>query len=275
MDSLADPLRSLRTPDRRFYPELDGLDRDAIYVDTFGGGALYLAAHMARKMDLQPGEVVLDLGAGKGATSVFLAQRYGVQVVALDLWTPADHLATRVAQLGLRDRILPLQMDATHPLPFADGYFDAIFCQNSLNFYGGSVEFLHHLLRCLKPGGAFGVGMETVSAEFSPEEREHPPAVFNYNLPYPYEHINTWVEDFSKMYSPGWWADLFRASGLLDVLSYGEVEDADILYEDLIRYQMEHNLDPDDVAISLKQLAWGRDHSPRKTLMVLQARKRR
>ena len=44
-------------------------------------------------------------------------------------------------------------MDITGRLPFAAEYFDAIFCMNSFSFYGGSVEFLQHLLKHLKPAG--------------------------------------------------------------------------------------------------------------------------
>jgi hypothetical protein len=35
---------------------------------------------------------------------------------------------------------MPLNLDITQPLPFAEGYFDAVFCMNSLSFYGGSTE---------------------------------------------------------------------------------------------------------------------------------------
>jgi hypothetical protein len=37
-----------RSPDRADYPELQGYTRDEIYEDCIGGGALYLAARMAR-----------------------------------------------------------------------------------------------------------------------------------------------------------------------------------------------------------------------------------
>ena len=37
---------------------------------------------------LEPGMRVLDLGCGKGLSSIFLAKEFGVQVWAADLWTP-------------------------------------------------------------------------------------------------------------------------------------------------------------------------------------------
>ena len=71
-----------RSPNLDDYPELKGYTREQIYDETIGGGALYLAARMVRSINLRPGDVVLDLGCGKGATSMFLARHFGVQVVA-------------------------------------------------------------------------------------------------------------------------------------------------------------------------------------------------
>ena len=263
-----------RSPDRADYSELDGYTRDEIYEDCMGGGALYLAARMARTMHLNPGGLVLDLGCGKGSTSIFLAKHFGARVIAVDLWTDATFLDRKFSARGYRGRIVPLQLDVTARLPFADEYFDAIFCMNSLSFYGGSVGFLQHLLKHLKRGGQFAVGMETFNAEFSTEERQNPPAVFNYNLPPPDEQINVWEDDFSKMHSPPWWETLFRDSGLLKVESCCELEDAEVLYEDLVKYQIEHDLDPADVEISIQQIEYGRSHRPSKTLFVLAAVRR-
>jgi hypothetical protein len=58
------------------------------------------------------------------------------------------------------------------------------------------------------------------------------------------------------------------------VLNCQELGDAVILYEDLVDYQIEHNLDPHDVHWSLAQLAWGDHGRPFKTLFTLTARKR-
>jgi hypothetical protein len=41
-------------------------------------------------------------------------------------------------------------------------------------------------------------------------------------------------------------------------------EDADVLYEELARYEHEHDLDPFDVDICLQQMDRGATHQPRK-----------
>ena len=66
---------------------------------------------------------------------------------------------------------------------------------------------------------------------------------------------------------------LFRSSGLLNVEKCYQLEDADAIYEELVRYEHEHNIDPFDVQLCLDQIEWGRMHQPRKTLFVLTAAK--
>ena len=132
-DCIREIIATYRVPDRSRYPELDGYTRDELYEDCSGGGGLYLAARMARTMRLQAGDIVLDLGCGRGAASLFLASHFGVNVIAVDLWTPATFLSEKFAARGSRDRIVPLHMDVTRELPFA----------------GSSPKKLYHLGLCL------------------------------------------------------------------------------------------------------------------------------
>jgi SAM-dependent methyltransferase len=266
-------LSTFRMPDRTRYPELDGYSRDQCYEDFFGGGGLYLAIQMTRTLHLAPDDIVLDLGCGKGAASIFLAKHYGVHVLALDLWTSAELLDEKFKAHGYADRISTIQMDATQPLPFPEEYFDSIFCMNSFNFYGGNLGFLQHLLKHLKPGGQLCIGSEVLSAEFTEEQNANPPPVYAFRLPHPNEHVDVFKEDFSKQHTSDWWRDLFQSFGLLNVEYCHELADADVIYEELVRYEYEHNIDPFDVQICLDQIEWGRTHQPNKTLFVLTASK--
>ncbi|RPJ27600.1 MAG: class I SAM-dependent methyltransferase [Chloroflexi bacterium] len=265
-------LSSFRAPDRSKYPELQGYSGAEIYQDCFGGGGLYLAAQMARTLRLRPDDTVLDLGCGKGSSSIFLAKHYGVNVIALDLWTAADFLQQKISAQGFSDRITAIQMDATQPLPFAMNYFDSIFCMNSFSFYGGNPEFIEHLLKHLKPGGQLCIGSEVLTSEFTAEQMINPPQVYAFRLPAPNEHVDVFEDDFKKQHTPEWWRNLFQLSGL-QVESCRELEDADAIYEELVRYEHEQNIDPFDVQICLDQLEWGRTHEPRKTLFVITVQK--
>jgi cyclopropane fatty-acyl-phospholipid synthase-like methyltransferase len=272
-DQTRELIAAFRSPSRRDYPELNGYTRDQLYEDCFGGGGLYLAARMVRTLHLHAGDIVLDLGCGKGSTSIFLVKHFGVKVIAVDLWTSATFLDQKFRTHGYRDRIVPLQMDIKHPLPFAEGYFDAIFCMNSFNFYGGSIEFLQHLLKHLKPDGQLCIGSEVLSEEFTEAQLQDPPEVFAFKLPPPNEHVDVFEGDFKKQHTAGWWQKLFEASGLVQVEHCQELDDADVLYEELVRYEYENNIDAFDVNMCLFQMEWGQTHQPRKTLFVLTAHK--
>jgi SAM-dependent methyltransferase len=203
-----------------------------------------------------------------------LAKHFDVRVVAVDLWTSATFLNDKFTSHGYHDRIVPLNLDVTHKLPFAENYFAAIFCMNSFNFYGGSVEFVQRLLTHLRPGGQLCLGSEVLSDEFTAEQLQHPPQVYAFQLPPPNQHVNVFEDDFKKQHTPAWWRTLFEQSGLLEVEHCAELDDADAIFEELVRYEYEHNLDPFDIEICLQQMEWGRTHRPRKTLFVLTARKR-
>jgi cyclopropane fatty-acyl-phospholipid synthase-like methyltransferase len=272
-DQIHKTIAAFRVPDRSQYPELDGYTRDELYEDCFGGGGLYLAARMARTMRLQPGNIMLDLGCGKGAASLFLAKNWGVKVVALDLWTSATFLNQKFTARGYRDQIIPLNMDVTHRLPFAEDYFDAVFCMNSFNFYGGNVEFIAHLLKHIKPGGQLCIGSEVLTDEFTEEQLANPPYVYAFKLPPPNQDVDVFEGDFKKQHTPQWWRELFENLGLLQVESCQELDDADVLYEEMVRHEYEHNLDPFDVEICLKQMEWGQNHRPQKSLFVITSHK--
>ena len=64
---------------------------------------------------------ILDLGCGRGLSSIFLAQKYETDVFAVDLWiSPTDNYV-RFQQMGVAQLTVPLQFDATR-LPFAENF---------------------------------------------------------------------------------------------------------------------------------------------------------
>ena len=56
-------------------------------------------------------------------------------------------------------------------------------------------------------------------------------------------------DDFKKQHTPEWWRELFAGSGLLEVEYCAHLDDADVLYEEMMRYEYERNTDPFDVQI--------------------------
>jgi cyclopropane-fatty-acyl-phospholipid synthase len=62
--------------------------------------------HICRKLRLQPGERMLDIGCGWGGLLIYAAQRYGIRGIGVTLSEQQHELAQRrIAELGLADRI--------------------------------------------------------------------------------------------------------------------------------------------------------------------------
>jgi len=107
-------------------------------------------------MVLHSGMRVLDLGCGKGLSSIFLAREYKVQVWATDLWISATDNSKRIEQAGLSDQVFPIHADARN-LPYAEEFFDAIVCVDAYIYFGTDDLYLDYLHKFVKPGGQIGI----------------------------------------------------------------------------------------------------------------------
>ena len=139
--------------------EQAGLDPQALDVDDLApldefhalGRAASLA--LAKLADVQPGERVLDVGAGIGGPARFLAARYGADVTALDAterFCRAAELLTRGA--GLADRVHIVCDDAL-ALPFPDHSFDVAWTQALIQNVSDKEQLVAELARVVRPGG--------------------------------------------------------------------------------------------------------------------------
>jgi ubiquinone/menaquinone biosynthesis C-methylase UbiE len=97
--------------------------------------------------------LILDAGCGQGHHSIALAQRFGASVVALD---PVEsNLAVarqHVAEAGLT-ALVRVQPGTLEALPFADGYFDLVWCRGVIPHLSSVAVALGECRRVLRPGG--------------------------------------------------------------------------------------------------------------------------
>lgn len=155
-------LANLVRPDR--YPRASRYDPAWLIDLDMGPNPLWLLEDLARDLDLQPGMRVLDLGSGKGATSVFLAREFDVQVVAADWWVTADDAAAVFAKAGVSKQVQAVHAEA-HVLPFEPESFDAIVSIDAFEYFGTADTYLPYLLRFLRPRGQVGVATPGMTRE--------------------------------------------------------------------------------------------------------------
>ncbi|MFF4352151.1 SAM-dependent methyltransferase [Streptomyces sp. NPDC001530] len=155
-------LAALVRPER--YPRSSAYDPAWLLGLDMGPNPLWLLEDLARDLDLRPGMRVLDLGSGKGATSVFLAREYGVQVVAADWWVGADEAAAVFAAAGVGGQVEAVRAEA-HQLPFEEGSFDAIVSIDAFEYFGTADSYLPYLVKFLRPGGQLGIATPALTRE--------------------------------------------------------------------------------------------------------------
>ena len=146
------------------YPKSSKYDAKWLVDLDMGPHPLWLLEDLAADLDLRPGMRVLDLGSGRGATSVFLAKEYGVRVIAADLWVDPDSASAVFRKEDVDDRVLAMRVDA-HALPFGRASFDAIVSIDAWEYFGTGDQYPGYLATFLKPGGQLGVATPALTTE--------------------------------------------------------------------------------------------------------------
>ncbi|HVF12778.1 MAG TPA: methyltransferase domain-containing protein [Actinomycetota bacterium] len=170
-----------------------------------GPNVLWLTESVCEAMQLREGMRVLDLGCGKALSSVFLAEEFGVQVWATDLWIAASENAERIRKFGVEDRVFPIHADA-RSLPFAEEFFDAIVSVDAFEYFGTDDLFLPSLVRYVKRGGRIGIANAGLVREVDTLPAE-------------------WPAEFAAFHTAAWWRRHWSISRCVEVEVAADISD--------------------------------------------------
>jgi len=177
-----------------------------------------LATHFTITKDMK----ILDLGSGLGLSSVYLVQAHGAEVFATDLYADPTENHERFQSLGIADKIIPMTLDATQPLPFAKGYFDVIFSVGAYNMFGDTEEMLPSFIPYVKKGGYIAVAFPGLKYDFGDNV--------------PPEMQPFWdIPDVAR-YIRGieWWSKLWGKAEGIEIVNISEQACHDIAWEEYL-----------------------------------------
>jgi arsenite methyltransferase len=137
--------------------------------ESFHPGGLALTERLGTLLDLGPGKRVLDIAAGQGTSAIFLAQRFGCEVIGVEYGSDLIRAAARAAEAaGVAGWVGFEQGDAEY-LAFADGQFDAVICECAFCTFPNKRAAAGEFARVLRPGGSIGLTDLTRSGEVPAE----------------------------------------------------------------------------------------------------------
>lgn len=107
-------------------------------------------------LDIDKNKKVIDIACGKGTTAIYIAEKYGCDVTAIDisgeLIEEAKYLS---AKKGLQEKIKFFVGDAMN-LPFDDNEFDIAVSQAMLVLVDDKIQTIKEANRVIKKGGLAG-----------------------------------------------------------------------------------------------------------------------
>lgn len=172
--------------------------REFLLQNMMGPNCVRILEELLAPVELHSGMRVLDLGCGRGLTSIFLAGIYDVEVFATDLWINATENYERFKLVQLDHKIIPIHADA-HELPYAKGFFDAIISIDAYQYFGAKRSFLdEYIVPLTKKGGIIAVAVPGLQKDFFNDV----PEVLK-----PY-----WQDEDMNFYSRSWWRSLWEES---------------------------------------------------------------
>jgi SAM-dependent methyltransferase len=131
--------------------------RREAYGDDLGQSSWLTAGEwlgFADQLGVVPGTELLEVGSGSGGPAVYLAAARECRITGVDINEHGVRNAAALARAkGVAERVRFQAVDASQPLPFPDGRFDAIVSNDAMCHLANRVVVLRDWYRVLRPGG--------------------------------------------------------------------------------------------------------------------------
>lgn len=130
---------------------------DLAQVDEFHSRRRVATEELAAMLSPAASDRVVDIGAGLGGPSRFLAARFGCHVSGIDLTPEFVAVATELTRrTGLSDRV-DFRVGSALALPFGDATFDCAWSQNVAMNIADRAGYYAEAWRVLRPGGRLAI----------------------------------------------------------------------------------------------------------------------
>jgi SAM-dependent methyltransferase len=169
------------------------------------------------RLDLRPGEKVLDVCSGSGGSALPAAERVGPEgkVIAVDLADRLIALASAKAETNSLENI-EFRVADMLDLGYPDASFDAVVCVFGIFFVPDMSGAVRELWRMVKPGGRLAI------TTWGPELFEPANRLF-------WEAIGAVRPDLQRGFNP--WERISEPSGLSEMLAAAGVQTDTIVAE--------------------------------------------
>ena len=117
-------------------------------------------------------DIVLDLGCGKGLTSLALAKETGAKIYAADLWVKPEENQKRFDEWGISDSVIAFHEDA-NKLDFEHDLFSALVSVDAYHYFGTERCFFEEkLLPFMRKGAEVLIGIPGIKDEYASKGKE-------------------------------------------------------------------------------------------------------